>query len=110
MRNRPTRSFALALVAAVTLGSYSCQNKATPSTTPETPSAVAATPTPAPPTEVPPTGEPFPPSNVNTTPVVDLSIDQLNQQESIDAMSTQCRQVPVPITSLRSEWLATLLT
>lgn len=80
MRIRPTRSFALALVAAVTLGSYSCQNKATPSTTPETPTAVAATPTPIAPTEVPPTGEPFPPSNVDTTPVVDPSIDQLNQQ------------------------------
>ncbi len=71
-----------ALVAAVMLGSYACQNKAKPSTVPETPQVETQTPPPAPPptSEVQPAGEPFPPSNVDKTPVVEPTIAELNQQ------------------------------
>ena len=81
MRFQTSRMLVFALVAAVTLGSYACQNKAKPTTVPETPNTESQPPTPPPPPpEVQPAAEPFPPSNVDKTPVVEPSIDQLNQQ------------------------------
>jgi len=79
MRIQSTRLLVFALVAAVALGSYACQNKAKPSTVPETPTTEAEPPTPAPPV-VQPAAEPFPPTTVDRTPVVEPSIEQLNQQ------------------------------
>ncbi len=79
MKTQTTRLIVFSLVAAVTLGSYACQNKAKPSTVPETPTVEATPPTPPPPV-VQPAAEPFPPTTVDKTPVVEPSIDQLNQQ------------------------------
>jgi peptidoglycan-associated lipoprotein len=79
MKTPRTRLIVFALVAAVTLGSYACQNKAKPTTVPETPNVEAPTPPPPPPV-VQPAAEPFPPTTVDKTPVVEPSIDQLNQQ------------------------------
>ena len=72
--------FVFALVVAVTLGSYACQKKAKLSTVPETTKVEAPAPTPPPQTEVQPAAEPFPPTHVDSAPVVEASIDQLNQQ------------------------------
>ena len=80
MKTPRTRLIVFALVAAVTLGSYACQNKAKPTTVPETPTAESQPPTPPTPPEVQPAAEPFPPTTVDKTPVVEPSIDQLNQQ------------------------------
>jgi len=79
MKLQLTRLFVFALITAVTLGSYACQSKAKPSTVPETPKVEAPTPPPPPPV-VQPAAEPFPPTTVDKTPVVEPSIDQLNQQ------------------------------
>ena len=79
MKTPRTRLFVFALVAAVTLGSYACQNKAKPTTVPETPNVEAPAPPPPPPV-VQPAAEPFPPNTVDKTPVVEPSNDQLNQQ------------------------------
>jgi peptidoglycan-associated lipoprotein len=81
MTIQPTRWLVLALVAAVTLGSFACQNKAKPTTVPETQTTESQPPTPPPtPPVVQPAAEPFPPTTVDKTPVVEPSIDQLNQQ------------------------------
>ena len=80
MKIQTSRLFVLALVAAVTLGPYAGQNKAKPTTVPETPTAESQPPTPPTPPEVQPAAEPFPPTTVDKTPVVEPSIDQLNQQ------------------------------
>jgi len=79
MKTPRTRLFVFALVAAVTLGSYACQNKAKPTTVPETPRVEAETPKPPPPEVPPPAAEPFSPTSVDKTPVVEPTIAQLNQ-------------------------------
>ena len=67
------------VVAVVALGSLACQNKAKPSTVPETP--VTEAPKPAPQAEIaPPVAEPFPKTDVDKTQVVEPGIDELNRQ------------------------------
>jgi peptidoglycan-associated lipoprotein len=81
MTTRSARLFAFTVVTAVAIGSWSCQNKAKPSTVPETPSASAETQKPQTPAETPPpTAEPFPKQDIDKTPVVEPTIDELNRQ------------------------------
>jgi peptidoglycan-associated lipoprotein len=79
MNIRSTRSLVLALVTVVALASYACSTKVKPTTAPETPTTESQ-PSTTPPPVVEPAAEPFPPSNVDKTPVVEASIEQLNQQ------------------------------
>jgi peptidoglycan-associated lipoprotein len=80
MITRNARLLALAVIAAALFGSLACQNKAKPSTVPETPPAQAEAPKPTPPPVVPPAAEPFPPTPIDKTPVVEPTIDELNRQ------------------------------
>jgi peptidoglycan-associated lipoprotein len=79
MNIRSTRFLVFALVTVVALASFACSSKVKPTTPPETPTTESQPPTPPPPV-VEPAAEPFPPSNVDKTPVVEPSIEQLNQQ------------------------------
>jgi len=81
MKTGNARLFAFAIVAVVALGSMACQNKAKPSTVPETPKVEAEAPKPAPSPEIaPPVAEPFPKTDVEKTAVIEPSIDELNKQ------------------------------
>jgi peptidoglycan-associated lipoprotein len=79
MKNRSARLLAFAVLAVTLFGSLACQNKAKPTTVPETPHAQAA-PAPTPPPPAPPAAEPFPPTAVDKAPVVEPSIEELNRQ------------------------------
>lgn len=80
MKTGNARQIAFAVVAVALVGSFACQNKAKPSTVPETPSGETAATTPPPPAEVPPAAEPFPKTDVDKTAVVEPTIDELNRQ------------------------------
>jgi len=81
MRFRTARLLVLAVAAALTLGTFGCQKKATPKTVPETPRVEAETATPPPRAEVaPPVAEPFPQAEVDKTTVVEPTIDEFNRQ------------------------------
>src|SRR5262245_37120656 len=80
MKKRSARLFAFAVVTVALFGTLACQNKAKPTTVPETPRAQAETPAPTPPPVVPPAAEPFPPTAVEKTPVVEPTIEELNRQ------------------------------
>ncbi len=80
MRHPTPPWLAVAVVALVALGTFSCQKKAKPSTVPETATPAVTAPAPPAHTETaPPVAEPFPKSNVETAPV-EPSIDELNRQ------------------------------
>jgi peptidoglycan-associated lipoprotein len=79
MNTRSSRWLAIAVVVVSLFGSLACQNKAKPTTVPETTQA-AETPKPTPPPAVPPAAEPFPSTPVDKTPVVEASIEELNRQ------------------------------
>ena len=78
MKTGNARWIAFAVVAVALVGALACQNKAKPSTVPETPRAEAEPPKPPP--EPPPAAEPFPKTDVDKTAVVEPSIDELNRQ------------------------------
>lgn len=78
MKTRSARLLVLAVVVAAMLGSWACQNKAKPTTVPETPKVEAEAPPPPPVT--PPSAEPFPRTDVDKAPVVEPTIDQLNRE------------------------------
>ena len=81
MKTRNVRLFACAVVAAMSLLGLGCQNKAKPTTVPETPRVEAETPTLPPPAEVTsPVAEPFPRTDIDKTTVVEPTIDELNRQ------------------------------
>jgi peptidoglycan-associated lipoprotein len=81
MKTRSVRLFAFAIIAAATLGTLGCQNKAKLKSVPETPRVEAETPKPPPSAEVtPPVAEPFPRTDVDKTNVVEPTIDELNRQ------------------------------
>jgi peptidoglycan-associated lipoprotein len=71
----------LAIAAVLAVGTVGCSNKAKTKTTPETAPAQVEAPKPPPAEPAPaPVAEPFPPQPVDKTPVVELSIDELNRQ------------------------------
>jgi len=75
-----TRAAAFPLAIALALFAGGCAKKAKPSTTPETPAATEAPATP-PKSDAPaPVAEPFPPTKVDTAPVVEPTIDDLNRR------------------------------
>jgi peptidoglycan-associated lipoprotein len=80
MKTRSGRLFAFAVIAVVALGSLACQNKAKPTTVPETPRAETEPQKPPPPAETPPVAEPFPRTDIDKTAVVEPTIDELNRQ------------------------------
>ena len=79
MKTGNARWIAFAVIAVALAGSLACQNKAKPSTVPETP-RVEAEPPKSTPEVQPPAAEPFPKTDVDKTAVVDPSIEELNRQ------------------------------
>jgi peptidoglycan-associated lipoprotein len=80
MNTRSARWLAIAVVSVALFGSLACQNKAKPTTVPETPHAAAEPPKSTTPPEVPPAAEPFPSNPVDKAPVIEGSIEELNRQ------------------------------
>jgi peptidoglycan-associated lipoprotein len=81
MTTRKNGLLAYAVLAIVALGASSCQNKAKPKTTPETPVAAAEAPVnPAPQTPPSAAAEPFPRADIDKSNVNEGSIAELNAQ------------------------------